>query len=168
MWFYSFDRRVFLIVVKGWWYILRKLTLKQKKFADEYIISGNAYQAAIIAGYSKNYAKNASCKMVENGGVISDYISERLKLIESEKTADAKEVIEYLTSVLRGESTSEVVTTIGVGDGCSQVVRIKKQPDEKERLKAAELLGKRYGIYTDKVDASVAMNLQVKIDYEDD
>ncbi|MPN14118.1 hypothetical protein SDC9_161444 [bioreactor metagenome] len=59
--------------------------------------------------------------------------------------------MEYLTAVLRGESESEVVVVEGCGDGCSEARRINKLPDEKERLKAAELLGKRYGLFTENV-----------------
>ena len=55
----------------------------------------------------------------------------------------------------------------GCGDGVSEAKRIEKLPDEKERLKAAELLGKRYGLYTDKVEADVDAELNIKIDYGD-
>ena len=78
-------------------------------------------------------------------------------LISSKKTAEATEVIEYLTSVLRGQSEASVVVVEGYGDGCSEAKIIKKPPDEKERLKAAELLGKRYGLFTDKVDVGGAV-----------
>ena len=68
--------------------------------------------------------------------------------------ATATEVMEYLTSVMRGESTAEVVVVEGLGDGCSEARRFKKAPDEKERLRAAELLGKRFGLFKDKVEVS--------------
>ena len=129
-----------------------KLTLKQKRFADEYIISGNIYQSAIKAGYSENYAKNINKKMVENGGKISDYIQEKLKEIDNEKIAKQEEVLQYLTSVLRGESKSTIVVVEGCGDGVSEARKVEKAPDEKERLKAAELLGKRYGLFTEKLE----------------
>ena len=79
---------------------------------------------------------------------IKAYIDEQLERIRSEKTAEAQEVMEYLTAVMRGDSESEVVVVEGCGDGCSEARRIKKAPDEKDRLKAAELLGKRYGLFT--------------------
>ena len=60
----------------------------------------------------------------------------------------------YLTSVVRGESESEIVVVEGVGDGISEARNIKKKPDEKDQLKAAELLGKRYGLFSDKVNIS--------------
>lgn len=79
---------------------------------------------------------------------ISARIDELMAEIASEKVANAQEVMEYLTSVLRGESKSSVLARDEIG--AERV--IEKPPDEKERLKAAELLGKRYGLYTDKVD----------------
>ena len=83
---------------------------------------------------------------------VQEYINEQLEKISSEKIADAKEVMEYLTTVLRGESQSEIVVIEGTGDGCSDARRMNKAPDEKEKLKAAELLGKRYGLFTDKLE----------------
>jgi phage terminase small subunit len=71
---------------------------------------------------------------------------------ESELIADQDEVLKYLTSVLRGQTQSEVVVVENIGDYMSQARTMQKAPDEKERLRAAELLGKRYGLYTDKVD----------------
>lgn len=83
--------------------------------------------------------------------------------IASEKVADAQEVMEYLTSVLRGESKSSVLARDEIG--AERV--IEKPPDEKERLKAAELLGKRYGLYTDKIEQTVDAELNITVDYGD-
>lgn len=63
--------------------------------------------------------------------------------------------MEYLTAVMRGQTLSEIVVVEGCGDGCSEARRIDKAPDEKERIKAAELIGKRYSMWTDKVEANV-------------
>lgn len=84
---------------------------------------------------------------------VKTYIDERLEEIRTEKTADAQEVLEYLTSVMRGETASSVLSLCG--DGCQKVV--EKPPDEKERLKAAELLGKRYSLFTDKQDLDIKL-----------
>lgn len=132
--------------------MILKLTLKQKKFADEYIISGNAEQSAIKAGYSKRYSRGNAHKLVANRG-IKAYIDERLAKIDSEKIAKQEEVLQYLTAVMRGESTAQIVVVEGAGDGISNAVRVNKAPDEKERLKAAELLGKRYRIFSEKTEA---------------
>lgn len=128
-----------------------KLTTKQKAFADYYIELGNATEAARKAGYKgKNLNRIASENLSKLD--IKNYIDERLKQIESERIADAAEVMEYLTSVMRGESEAEIVVVEGAGDGFSVAKKINKAPDEKERLKAAELLGKRYSLFKDKVD----------------
>ena len=87
---------------------------------------------------------------------------------ESSLIADQDEVLRYLTSVLRGESQSEVVVVEGTGMGESEARLIQKAPDEKERLKAADLLGKRYGLYTEKIEQAVDMELNITVDYGDD
>ena len=130
-----------------------KLTLKQQRFADEYIISGNATDAAIKAGYSKKTANRIATENLSKL-VIQTYINEKLKELSDKKIADQQEVLAYLTSVLRGETQSEIVVVEGVGDGCSEARRLQKLPDEKERLKAAELLGKRMGLFKDKLDVT--------------
>nr|DAP88906.1 MAG TPA: Terminase small subunit [Caudoviricetes sp.] len=85
---------------------------------------------------------------------IKSYIDEKLKELSDKKIADQQEVLAYLTAVLRGETQSEIVVVEGVGDGCSEARRLQKLPDEKERLKAAELLGKRMGLFKDKIDVT--------------
>ena len=85
------------------------MTEKQKIFADEYLIDLNAtraYRVAYPAVKKDETAKSAGSRMLTNVNV-KKYINERLEEIHSEKTADAKEVMEYLTAVLRGESRSE-------------------------------------------------------------
>lgn len=142
-----------------------KLTLKQQRFADEYIISGNIYNSLIKAGYSENYAKSDGCKILENPSV-KTYIDEKLKELSDKKIADQQEVLAYLTSVLRGETQSEIVVVEGQGEGVSRAKPIQKAPDERERLKAAELLGKRMGLFKDKID--VTANVPVIISGGDD
>ena len=141
-----------------------KLTLKQKRFADEYIISGNATDAAIEAGYSKKYTNTNAFKLLQNTA-IKKYIDERLEAINSAKIADQTEVLQYLTAVMRGTTQSAVVVIEGDGDGVSSARLMDKTPDEKEKLKAAELLGKRYGAFTEKVDISGDMSLSIEVDY---
>ena len=99
---------------------------------------------------------------------IKKYIDDRLEEIHNEKTADAQEVMEYLTAVLRGKSTSEEIVVEGLGDGASKARTMEKRPSEKDRLKAAELLGKRFGLYTDKVEMDADMDLNITIDYGED
>lgn len=80
-----------------------------------------------------------------------------MERMQSKKIASAEEVIQYLTSVMRKETTAEVVVVEGIGDGCSSARLIQKAPDERERLKAAELLGKRYAIFSDKLNVDGAL-----------
>ena len=82
---------------------------------------------------------------------IREYLDERLEEIKNRKTAESAEVMEYLTAVMRGEHTEQVLRLIG--DGVQKIDNIKVS--EKDRLKAAELLGKRYGLFKDSVDVSV-------------
>ena len=122
------------------------MTPKQKRFCDEYLIDCNATQAAIRAGYSEKTAYSIGQRLLKDVEV-STYIAQRTEEMQSKTIASAEEVMQYLTSVLRGESKSSVLSLCG--DGCQEV--IEKLPDEKEKLKAAELLAKRYGLLTDKV-----------------
>lgn len=145
------------------------MTEKQKRFCDEYLIDCNAtraYKTVYQNVKSDEVARRAGSRLLTNVDV-KKYIADRLEEIHSEKTADAQEVIEYLTSVLRGKSSSVEIVVEGTGDGCSEARTIEKAPSEKERLKAAELLGKRYGLYTDKVDVAADMDLNITIDYGD-
>lgn len=126
------------------------MTEKQKMFCNEYLIDLNgtrAYKAVYTNIKTDNAAAARASKLLDQDD-INNYIQKRLKEIESERTADIQEVMEYLTSVMRGESKSSVLSMCG--DGCQET--IEKPPDEKERLKAAELLGKRYRMFTDQVD----------------
>ena len=94
---------------------------------------------------------------------VKNYIAEQLEQVKSERIADLTEILEYLTSVLRGSSESEIVLVEGKGEGVSKSVKVKKAPDEKERLKAAELLGKRYGAFTDSVNNDLSLSLPIVI-----
>ena len=132
-----------------------KLNIKQKAFADYFIETGNAYQSAIKAGYSENYAKGNVIKLLENESVKA-YIDERMKQIESDRIAKAEEVLAFLSASLRGEVLEEVVSTETDETGGIRPVIIKKQISIKDRIKAAELLGKRYRMWTDKVAANVS------------
>lgn len=141
---------------------MAKLSTKQKDFADEYIICGNATQAAIEAGYSVNYAKSQSHKLLVNVGVKS-YIDERLKEIESAKTATQQEVLEYLTSVMRGQQREQ--TLIGKGMGIQAKTYI--DVSAKDRLKAADLLNKIHQAREEK-SATATENIVIVDRWEDD
>ena len=114
------------------------LSPKQRRFADEYLVSGNAYQAAIGAGYADGTARNATKQLLDNTG-IKIYIENKLKVESNAKIADAKEIMELFTAILRGETTETVVVT-----GPSGLETTKKEPDIKTRILASKELIKRF------------------------
>lgn len=131
--------------------------MKQKKFADEYIISGNATQAAIKAGYSKKYTNTNANKLLQNT-TVREYIDKIMAKHDNKKIAKQEEVLEYLTCILRGEQTEE--TLKGAGNGVQVIDDI--EVSAKDRIKAAELLGKRYGIWTDRVSVDEPISITIK------
>lgn len=126
------------------------MNARQKRFCDEYLIDCNATQAAIRAGYSPKTAKQIGQRMLTNVD-LKAYIDEQLEKIHNEKTADAQEVLEYLTSVMRGEHTEQILQLIG--DGVQKIADI--DVSARERLKAAELIGKRYGMFKDGLNVDL-------------
>lgn len=136
---------------------MKKLTIKQKKFADEYIKTGNAYQSALNAGYSESYSKGNVIKLLENVSVKA-YIDERMKKLEEEAIADQAEVLKYLTRVLRDEEKEEVLVNVGNFEQEIQSMKVST----KDKIKAAELLGKRYGSWIEKQEVDI--NLPTFID----
>ena len=140
--------------------ISEKLTQKQQRFVDEYIISGNATQAAIKAGYSKRSAQQTGAENLLKP-VIKAELDRRNAEIKSAKTADMQEVMEYLASVMRGEQTESVATAKGIYNNVPV--------SAKDRIKAAELIGKRHGAWTDKKEISGNMNIDIGMgDYDED
>ena len=111
-----------------------KLTPKQKAFCEFYIETGNATEAAKKAGYK---GQNLNRIGTENLSklVIKKYLEKRISELDSKRIANADEVLEYLTKVMRGQEKDQFGLEISIQD----------------RTKAAELLGKRYRLFTDKV-----------------
>ena len=123
-----------------------KLTEKERIFADEYIKTTNATQSAIKAGYAENSASVTGSKMLRKAKVrqyIDAVMSERSK----NTIATADEVLEYLTRVVRGEEKDAFGLDVSVAD----------------KTKAAELLGKRHMLFTDKVK----LDAEIEIDISD-
>lgn len=120
---------------------------QQKAFADKYIELGNAEQAALAAGYSKTYSRSGSSKLLENVG-IKQYIDAKLAEISKPTIASADEVLQYLTRVMRGEEKDQFGLDVSIAD----------------RTKAAENLGKRYALFTDKIKHDGAIPVVMKDD----
>lgn len=130
-----------------------KLTMKQKAFADYYIETGNATEAAKRAGYNEKSARQIGTENLSKLA-ISSYIEERMQEIEDNRIAKGDEVLKYLTGVMRGE----VKDQFGL------------DPSLQDRTKAAELLGKRYRLFTEKVETSTVSMVRIvdDIDEEDE
>ena len=139
---------------------MSKLNEKQKAFADYYIESLNAYESAKRAGYSEAYAKSQSYKLLENVG-IKNYIDERMESKDNYRIASQDEILQILTDIARGITEEEVVQFSQLGEE----LRTTRKPTIKDRMKASELLGKRYRMWVDKVEANV--NQQVIFEGEE-
>lgn len=157
---------------------MAKLTVKQQRFCDEYLIDLNATQAAIRAGYSEKTARQTAAENLSKP-YIREYINKRLAEKEAELIADQDEVLQTLTRVLRRQEMDTVVVTCkerssGYDENGKKVI-IEKEVPQLVRVptkvsdlnKAAELLGKRYALFTDKVETDVDMDLNITIDYGD-
>jgi phage terminase small subunit len=136
-----------------------KLTEKQKRFADFFIELGDGTEAYIRAGYrvkSRDVAKVNASRMLTNANVKS-YIDARIAEKDANRIAKQDEILEFLSSVLRGKVNEQF--PLGLGMGEQQLV--KKELDGKDRIKAAELLGKRYGMWIDKQQVDVQGAVQI-------
>ena len=140
---------------------MAKLTNKQFIFANEYLVDLNATRAYKKAypNVKKDSVAAANGNRLLRNAKVKNYIDEQLKKIEDESIADAAEVMKYLTAVMRNELTEEFVVVEGEGEGCSSARIVKKDISAKDRNKAAELLGKRYRLFVDKVEADINANV---------
>jgi phage terminase small subunit len=152
--------------------VVAKLTAKQQRFCDEYLIDLNATQAAIRAGYSEKTAAVIATENLRKPN-IQEYIEKRMSEKEEELIAKQDEVLKYLTEVMRREKSEHVVVTLVEEKSyyaLDEDGKMRKRTEKKEypqiikipaRLsdsnKAAELLGKRYSLFTDKVDVDGAV-----------
>lgn len=124
---------------------MQKLTEKQRRFVAAYIKTGNAAEAARQAGYK---ASNADVIGRENlrKPTVRKALDARLKELEDAQIADAREVLIHLTAAMRGEIVEYVPVVEGRGDGISSARLLEKPISAHDRLRAAEMLAKRYGL----------------------
>ena len=139
-----------------------KLTEKQKAFCDYYIKTLNATESYKRAYNCKNdvTARTNGNKNLQKP-TIKQYIDEKMKQIEEDRIANAKEVLRYLTKGMRQELEEEVVVMVNTGDYTSEPQIIKKKISIKDANKCAELLGKRYSLFTEKVDLNGDVGLTI-------
>lgn len=146
-----------------------KLTEKQKAFCEYYIESLNATES-----YKKAYNCTNETTARTNGAKnlqkpsIKKYIEEQLKQMQSNRIADATEVLEYLTKGMRQELEEEVVVMVNKGEFTSEPQTVKKKISIKDSNKCAELLGKRYGLYTEKLEVNGDMGVKIVDDIPDE
>jgi phage terminase small subunit len=141
-----------------------KLTERQKAFCDYYVETLNATESYKRAGYNvttDGAAKVSASRLLTNVNV-RKYIEERMKQKESERIASQDEVLEFLTRVIRGQEIEEVVGFTKHG-----AVKEKKAPSTRDRVKAAELLGKRYSLFIEKVNVEGNMGVAIIDDVKD-
>lgn len=152
------------------------MTDRQKFFCEEYLIDLNATQAAIRAGYSEKYANTNANKLLQNT-TIQEYIKKRLDEKKDTLIAKQDEVLKYLTATMRREQLENVVVTCKThksyyDDKGKKVIEDKEEPvaieiptKVSDANRAAELLGKRYGLFKDNIDISGEKDFKIKIDY---
>ncbi|MCT4455926.1 terminase small subunit [Lactiplantibacillus paraplantarum] len=116
----------------------RKLTPKQQRFADEYIKSGNAADAARKAGYSKRSARSVGQENLTKPD-IKQYIDDQMAEIASKRIMDAREAVELLARIARGEEKETVISSTPEG-----VYESQKEADLKTRISAVKEILKRY------------------------
>ncbi|MBQ8043022.1 MAG: terminase small subunit [Clostridia bacterium] len=121
------------------------LTEMQKRFIDYYIEFADAKRAAIEAGYSEKTAKQIGS---ENLSKLDRFIKVKLKQKEQKRIASQDEVLEYLTRVMRGEIKDQFNLDASLQD----------------RTKCAELLGKRWGTFKEKVEHSGSIPVVINDD----
>ena len=160
-WQYSRTLSGFLFLIGGDGKLSKRdefgLNPRQRAFADEYIINkGNAYQAAIKAGYSEKYAKNADQFLLENSG-ISKYLKTRTIPILEKRWKRGDEVLEEIAKLAFRETQVTIFKKIDNQSGeVIEDVTIERIPKDEDSLKALELLGKYHKLFTDKVEAEVS------------
>ena len=141
-----------------------RLTEKQKRFADEYLVDLNGTRAFKVAYPSVKSDKTAgvnAARLLGNASVRA-YLNDRLEQLHNERTADVQEILEYLTAVMRGEEKEEKMAANALGE--MEAYNVRNQANQ---LKAAELLGKRFGLFTDKVNVSGGGVVQIVDDIPD-
>jgi phage terminase small subunit len=131
---------------------------QQKRFADYYIETGNATEAYRRAGYkAKGKSAEVNASRLLSNAKVKTYIDDLINSKDSERIAKQDEILEFLSKVLRGQVDEEFA--LGVGKGEQMLVR--KEVDAKDRIKAAELLGKRYTLWTDKTQLEGTIGVTV-------
>lgn len=119
---------------------------RQERFVLEWLRDMNATKAAIRAGYSERTAYSIGQRLLKNVE-IQTAIKEFHEQRQRESIATVLDVEEFLSETMRGEHKEEVVASVGEGKGVFHNEIVRKQVSMKDRIRAAELLGKRFGMF---------------------
>lgn len=138
------------------------LNPRQQAFVDYYCQTGNLSESARKAGYSKTTAYSHGQRLLKDVR-IQKAISTRMEEAKTQNVADTREILEYLTSVMRGQHEDEVVMNIGKGNGITAAEKVAAKVGSKERLKAAEMLAKVNGLFLNKQEIELSQAVQVTI-----
>ena len=146
------------------------LSVKQEKFCLEYAKSGNQRQAYLKAGYKcKNEASaDASASQLLRNPKVKERLAELAEEIKNASVADVTEMQQALTNIIRQQMDEEVIVVESVGDFMSEARTMNKKPAIKDVISAINTLGKMQGLFVDKVQQEVDMDLNITVDYGDD
>ena len=143
---------------------MSKLNDKQKAFADYYIESLNAtesYKKTYECSY--NTARTNGARLLTNAN-IKNYIDEVMSAKDESRIASQDEILQILTDIARGVAEEDVVTFSQLGEE----LRTTRKPTIKDRMKASELLGKRYRLFVDKAELEITEPITIIDDIGDD
>lgn len=140
-----------------------KINEKQKKAAENFIRIGNKKEALLSAGYTaetieRNDFANSFFEREYIRDYIKEYIQGKTSKTAPDRVADEREIMEYLTGILRGGITEEVFVNKQF---------INRPPSLRDRNKAAELLGKHYGLYSEKKNSKRVEGIEIKVDVDE-
>ncbi len=134
---------------------------RQRKFVDEYILTGNASESARRAGYSAKTAGSIGERLLKNVEVRAA-LDERIKAASTEKTLTQNQLLEFLSAVVKGEVCDQQLMTRLIGKGCSVIENVEIRASVQNRIRAAELLLKIQGAFKEVDQQNNSANLFVE------
>lgn len=147
---------------------INDLTIKQEQFCIEYAKTGDSRES-----YKKVYNPDATLTVANAGAnrllkipAVKKRLGELQKRVEDESIADIIEIKQRLTAILRQQAEEEVLMTEGVEKGVTETVRYTKKADLRTAAKAAELLAKMAGAFSDGITNNVGVQVVIKDDLE--
>lgn len=147
------------------------MTRKQQQFCYEYLKDFNGARAykEVYKNCSEDIARKSASRILKTKEDVRTFIEKETERINNEKICDIKEIRELLSEIARGETTKGSTMVIeAIGGGLTQAREVNKKPEDKDRLKALELLGKANNMFTDKVDLNANMDINVEIEDNED